>query len=143
MHRYLLAVLATTFLLALPASAAAEIQITVIQYNSPGPDTGTNASLNGEFVTLKNTGIRPKNLEGWHLVTSEHHAFRFPQFFLSVGETVHIRTGRGTDGPSNLYWGRKVYEWNNAGDTATLIKHDGVIRQRCAYIGTPAGRALC
>jgi hypothetical protein len=60
MHRYLLAVLATTFLLALPASAAAEIQITVIQYDSPGPDNGSNASRNGEFVTLKNSrGGRP------------------------------------------------------------------------------------
>ena len=37
-----------------PASAAPAVRILKIQYDSPGSDTGSNTSLNGEWVVLKN-----------------------------------------------------------------------------------------
>ncbi len=53
-------VLATATLLAiagqaLPADAASPVLIGKTQYDSPGSDTRTQASLNAEYVTIKNT----------------------------------------------------------------------------------------
>src|SRR5215218_5245707 len=38
------------------ADAASAIQITKVYYNSPGSDTGSNTSLNAEWVRITNTG---------------------------------------------------------------------------------------
>jgi hypothetical protein len=40
---------------AMPAEAASAVQIYRVSYNSPGSDTGSNSSLNGEWVQLFNT----------------------------------------------------------------------------------------
>jgi hypothetical protein len=38
----------------LPVAAA--VKIDRVQYDSPGSDTGSNTSLNAEYVVIKNTG---------------------------------------------------------------------------------------
>jgi hypothetical protein len=53
---------ALTLALASPASAA--IRITKIYFDSPGADTGSNTSLNAEYVVIKNTGTTRKTLTG-------------------------------------------------------------------------------
>jgi hypothetical protein len=53
--------------IALPASAA--IRITKVQYDPPGSDTGSNSSLNAEWVKIKNTGDKAKSLRRWKLRT--------------------------------------------------------------------------
>ena len=60
--------------------------------------------------------------------------FTFPAFSLCGGCSVHVRTGTGTNGAKNLYWGLGNYVWNNTG----LVKPTGVIRDTCAYTGTTA-----
>jgi P pilus assembly chaperone PapD len=46
--RRIVLVIAVVVALALPATAAAAINITFIRYNPPGPDTGSNTSLDNE-----------------------------------------------------------------------------------------------
>ena len=41
------------------------MQIHEIFYNSPGPDNGSNTSLNGEWVELHNTSGSRISLKGW------------------------------------------------------------------------------
>jgi hypothetical protein len=47
MLRRLVVPLVVVMLFAVPATAQGEILISFIRYNPPGPDTGSNASLNG------------------------------------------------------------------------------------------------
>jgi hypothetical protein len=67
-----------------PASAA--IKITKIYCDSPGADTGTNKSLNAEYVVIKNTGTTRKALTGWTLRDASKHVYKFPTFRLGAGK---------------------------------------------------------
>lgn len=59
--RLALTVALVGLLLGIPAGvASAAIKIVKIQYDSPGTDDGSNASLNNEFVVIKNTGQRSR-----------------------------------------------------------------------------------
>lgn len=58
----------------LPASAAdhahperSKVQISAVQYDSPGRDDRSNRSLNREWVEVANTARRAVNLDGWTL----------------------------------------------------------------------------
>jgi hypothetical protein len=50
-----------------PAQAVTRMHIYKIQYNSPGPDNGSNSSLNAEWVQLHNRSGSRINLSGWTL----------------------------------------------------------------------------
>jgi hypothetical protein len=143
MLRRLVAPLAVTAFLALPATAQGEILISFIRYNPPGPDTGSNASLDGEYVTIHNNGRRARSLTEWRLHDNQHHRFTFPNFSLCGGCSVRVHTGSGTNGAANLYWGEGNYVWNNTGDRATLVKSTGTIRDTCAYKGSSLGYKRC
>src|SRR5437763_8418702 len=67
-------VLASTAMLGIttalaPAADAARspVRITKIYYNSPGPDTGSNTSLNAEYVRIHNRSNRTVTLTHWTL----------------------------------------------------------------------------
>lgn len=106
-----------------PAHAAAPaVQFTKVYYDSPGSDRGGNASLNGEYVVLKNTTGASIQLQGWTLRDKTGYKYRFPRFTLRAGKSVVVRSGQGTDTGTTLYWGRRWYVWNNTGDTAGLYR---------------------
>src|SRR6266576_3330080 len=99
------------------AATAGQIQFRLIQYNTPGPDLPvTNAKLNKEFVTLKNTGTTSRNLTGWKVV---------------------IHTGKGTNTSTDRYWGRGYYVWNNTGDKAKLHNSRGTWKDSCSWGNGP------
>lgn len=124
------------------ADATAAIRFTEIQYESPGPDDGSNDSLNAEFVVIKNTGNRAKRMGGWKLVDKRTAAqggdvvFRFPSFRLRPGRKVTVHTGRGTNTRRDLYWGRSAYTWGDDSDTAYLYNRAGKLIDRCTYTST-------
>jgi hypothetical protein len=124
---------ALTLGLAAPASAA--IRITKIYFDSPGADTGSNTSLNAEYVVIKNTGTTRKTLTGWTLRDASKHVFKFPTFRLGAGKSVKVHTGKGANTLGNLYWRSSSYIWNNNGDTATLKRSNGTVASRCSYTG--------
>jgi hypothetical protein len=127
-------------LLAAPASAA--IRITKIYFDSPGKDTGTNQSLNEEFLVVKNTGTRTRRLGGWRLRDADGNVFRFIRLRVEAGDRVRIHTGRGRDRPHNLYWDFTHYVWDNSGDTATLKNRQRRVVDHCSYSGV-GSRAIC
>ena len=114
---------------ALPAAAAdhgrshyperSQVVLGTIQYDSPGPDNRTNASLNAEWVTVVNTGRYSVNLSGWTLAGNDHHAYRFHHLRLAGHASVRVHTGIGFDTHANVYQDRRTYAWGND-DTATL-----------------------
>jgi hypothetical protein len=118
------------------ASAAAPpaVQFTKVQYNSPGSDTRTNTSLNGEWFQLTNKTKKPVSLAGWTVKDVAGHTYKLSGS-LKAGAALTVHTGRGTaNKPSgHRYWGSKSYIWNNTGDTATLRTGKGGIVHKCVW----------
>jgi hypothetical protein len=106
-----------------PASAAPSLRFHGTQYDSPGKDTRTNASLNKEWISLVNTGSKAVNLEGYTLRDKSKHVYTFGDVTIAgKGGRIWLHTGTGTDKSGNVYWGSGNYVWNNTGDTAYLRK---------------------
>lgn len=124
---------------ALPAQAASPIQITAVRFDSAGTDTGSNRSLNGEYVVIKNTGSTPRALTQWTLTDETGYRYTFPTTTLAAGSTLRVRTGQGTDSRATRYWGRGWYVWNNTADRATLRNHTGVVADRCGWPASHEG----
>ncbi|AMW08160.1 hypothetical protein A4E84_00555 [Streptomyces qaidamensis] len=111
----------------LPASAAdharlerSKVQISAVQYDSPGRDDRSNRSLNREWVEITNTGRRAVNLDGWTLKDEDGHTFTFHHYRLDGRSTVRVHTGEGRDSRSDLFQDRRHCVWDNRSDTATL-----------------------
>jgi predicted extracellular nuclease len=119
------------------------VKIAKIYYNSPGNDTRTNASLNAEFISVKNVTASSKTLTGWTIKDKAGNTYKFGTFKLGAGKTVIVRTGRGTNSATTRYWQRTNYVWNNDGDTAYLRAASGAVVHSCKYVGKSAGSLLC
>ncbi|MFC9131894.1 lamin tail domain-containing protein [Streptomyces sp. NPDC057099] len=115
----------------LPASAAdhrperSKVEISDVQYDSPGRDDGSNRSLNREWVEVTNTGRRTVNLDGWTLKDEDGRTYTFDHYRLEGRATVRIHTGHGRDTDTDLYQDRRRYVWDNRSDTATLRNDRG------------------
>lgn len=135
-HRLAVTATAALALLAVPATAlAATVGISEVQYNPPGHDTGSNASLNREWVVVENTGDDGMQLRGWTLRDGDHNVYEFPNFRLRAGEKVTIYVGTGNDTDHKLYWGLDDYVWDNNRDDAVLKNRAGNVIDRCSYSG--------
>ena len=128
---------------AAPAEAASPIQFGKIQYNSPGTDYATNTSVNGEYVVLRNTGSTSRSLTGWTLRDAANHVYKFGTLTLGAGNTVVIRTGKGTNSSTTRYWGMGYHVWNNSGDKAYLRNSVGTAMDYCAWTSNGAGYKSC
>lgn len=131
---------------AAPATAAAPpVMITRIQYDSPGRDDRSAASLNGEYIQLTNKRAARVNLYRWWLKDASGHRYTFTgTFYLAPGRTVTLRTGRGTNTSATRYWGSGGYVWNNTGsETARLYDPLNRLVDACAYRGTSTGYTRC
>lgn len=109
------------------------VVIRKIYYNSPGPDTGSNWSLDHEWVKLHNRTGHRVTLTGWTLRDRSGHVYTFGTYRIKAFGHVKIRTGSGVNTQTNRFWGRSWYVWNNTGDRATLKNANGIVKSRCAY----------
>jgi hypothetical protein len=153
MNRHLRVALAVVVALALTgavahlrpdrAAAATCVTITRIYYDSPGPDYGSNGSLNAEWVRLHNRCATGKALGGWKLKDAAGHTYTFGTYHLGGGRGVIIHTGRGTNSWTDRYWGQRWYIWNNDKDTARLFNASGTLIDSCSYNNSTASSAYC
>ncbi|MET9852165.1 lamin tail domain-containing protein [Streptomyces sp. NPDC006450] len=132
-------------LLLLPgqAHAAGTLRISKIWYDSPGTDTRTNTSLNGEWVQITNGTTTAVNLKGWTLTDTSSHVYTFATFTLQAGKTVTVKTGKGTNTATTLFQQRAAYVWNNDKDTATLRRANKTIHHTCAYNSSKSDYKTC
>jgi len=128
---------------AAPADAASAIQFGKIQYNSPGTDRATNTSVNGEYVTIKNTGRTAQSLTGWTVRDAQSHVYKFGTFTLGAGRSVVVHTGKGTNSSTTRYWGQGYHVWNNTGDKAYLRTAAGTGMDYCAWSSSGPGYKIC
>ena len=138
------AVAATLAVVSAPgAEAAGSVHIVKIYYDSPGSDTRTNKSLNGEWVAITNSTSKSVRLEGWTLTDASRHTYTFEAYTLRAGRTVKVRTGSGDDTVATKYQGRRAYVWNNDKDTATLRRASGSKADSCSYNSTAKDYKIC
>jgi lamin tail-like protein len=135
MKRLTIAVLFGFAMLALAPSAPAAIRITKIYFDSPGADTGSNFSLNAEWIRLRNTSARSRLLTGWKIRDAQGHVYTFGTYRLGAGLAVTVHTGNGSNTARHRYWRSDGYIWNNDGDTARLRNASGTLVDRCSYSG--------
>ncbi len=109
------------------------MKIYYVYPDSPGSDTGSNSSLNAEYVILKNVSTSSRSITGWTLRDRTGYTYKFPTFTLKAGATVTIRTGKGTASATNRYYNRTWYVWNNTGDTAYLKNAAGTTVYSCTW----------
>lgn len=125
------------------AQAAGSVHLHKIYYDSPGPDRGSNASLNAEYVQIKNSTSRGVSLKGWTLVDASNHKYVFGTFTLGAGKIVTVRTGTGNDSADMRYQDRDWYVWNNDKDKATLKRSTGAVHDTCSYNSTAVDYKMC
>ncbi len=147
-YRIILAALLGSVALVLPFAPSAQattsaIRFGLIYYNSPGSDTGSNASLNAEYVTVKNVGTTGRYLTNWTVRDAQGHIYTFGTFHLGAGKRVRIHTGKGSNTSTDRYWGRGWYVWNNTGDKAVLRNAAGTWRDSCAWGSSGPGYTYC
>jgi hypothetical protein len=126
--------------------AAGSVVFTRIQYDSPGKDTGTNNSLNTEWVKLKNTTKAAINLNGWTVRDQQNIVYKFPSLTLKAGGEIFVRSGKGTSSATMRYWGRagtKGYVWNNSGETASLRTAANKQIDSCKWTKVSPGYTTC
>jgi hypothetical protein len=133
---------ATARLLITPRPPSA-VRISRIYYNSPGPDTATNESLNAEFVRIKNTSRTVRQLRGWSISDSDGHAYRFGRLRLRAGGSITVHSGRGRDTRKDRYWNRRGYVWDNARELVRVHNAHGRLADQCRYDNSRAGQLRC
>ncbi|MEH0420333.1 lamin tail domain-containing protein [Streptomyces sp. B21-083] len=116
----------------LPSSAAdhtrpdrPNVEISAVQYASPGREDRSQRSLNREWVELTNTKRHTVNLDGWTLKNKDGRTYTFHHYRLEGRATVRIHTGEGRDTRTDLFQDRRNYVWDNRTDTATLRNDHG------------------
>ncbi|MFD7922951.1 lamin tail domain-containing protein [Streptomyces sp. NPDC059740] len=137
------AVLATAF----PAAAApgashapsarSSVVFGAVQYDAPGPDTRSDRSLNGEWVTVTNRGNRSVELSGWTIGNRSERLYRFGHLRLAPHASVKVHTGHGRNTSRDVYQDRNRHVWGNR-DTATLRDTRGHVVDSRSW-GRPAG----
>lgn len=125
------------------AEAASSIQVYKIYYDSPGSDTGSNSSLNAEYIQLKNHSSSAIQLQGYKIKDSAGFTYTFPSYKISAGKTVKVHTGAGEKSSGHVYWGRTWYVWNNTSDKALVYKANGTLADSCAYNSSSADYKMC
>jgi hypothetical protein len=111
-----------------------------VYFDSPGSDTGSNTSLNAEYVTIKNTSSTARSLTGWTLRDRTGYTYKFPTFTLKAGEKVTVHTGKGTATQYHRYSGFTNYVWNNTGDTAYLRTSGGTLVHSCSWTSSGSSK---
>jgi hypothetical protein len=136
------AAFAGIILLPTQAQAAGSVHLYKIYYDSPGTDTRSNTSLNGEYVQIRNTTSKAVSLKGWTLVDVANHKYTFGTYTLGAGKTVTVRAGN-TNTSATRYQGRAAYVWNNDKDTARLKRSTGTTADTCSCNSTKVDYKMC
>jgi len=101
------------------STALGDFFVTIREIKSPG-------ALASEQVILTNLSGQV-NMVGWTMTDGEGNQFTFPALsLLSKGE-VTVHTGKGTNTPTDLYWGQAEPRWASS---------------KVAYLRDPGGKLI-
>ena len=126
-----------------PAGAASALQIGKVQYDSPGTDTRSLASLDAEYVVIKNTSSTSRSMTGYTIRDAQKHVYTFGTYTLRAGKSIRLHTGKGTNTATDRYWGSSNYIWNNGADNVTLSTRTGATLDTCSWSTRGVGYKYC
>jgi excisionase family DNA binding protein len=123
---------ADLFLVGLITEPSEQVRIDLegSQFNAPGND---NENLRQQYVCFVNKGSSAVDMSSWHVQDRTGATYDFPSFTLQPGATVCLRTGKGSNSETDLYWGRGSSVWRNEGDTVSLFDRLWNVVDRKAY----------
>ena len=127
----------------LASAAAPPVKISYAHYDSQGSDRGGNASLNDEYIVIRNMTSTNRSLTGWTLKDRTGYTYRFPAFTLGARGEVRVHTGKGTASSTHRYYNRTWYVWNNDKDVAYLRDARGALQHSCTWTTTGHGYKAC
>jgi hypothetical protein len=116
------------FALGATAPTINKVSISALYVGAPGEKP------NQEYVKVSNSGITAVKMKGWKITDKgKIHTYYFPSSYtLKAKSTVTLRSGKGTNSASTLYWNKYSFIWNNHdpkhnenGDTAYLYNAQG------------------
>lgn len=137
-----------------PAQAAVPVlRFTLVQYDAPGSDSNSVASVNGEYVAIHNPGSATVNITGLTVRDEGVHRYKIPSYLLGAKKTIYIHTGKGRDGykpdgvtrdSARRYMQSGWHVWNNTGDTAMLYNAtSGRVFDTCKWTRLGTGKTSC
>ncbi len=104
-------------------STEGDLAVASVHADAAGDD---RENLNDEYVVFENRGDDDLDLSGWTVRDESGRTYTFPDgTVLGPGEQVTLRSGSGTDGGGDYYWGAAGPVWNNDGDTVTVETANG------------------
>ena len=81
-----------------------------------------------EAISIRNSGDMPIALLGWRLNDEDGRTYTFGQVTLfGEGAAITLHSGRGVEGPSDLYWGFEQAILR-AGETINLVDGEGSVQ---------------
>lgn len=101
------------------STALGDFFVTIREIKSPG-------SLSSEQVILTNLSGQV-NMAGWTMTDGEGNKFTFPSLSLLSNGEVTVHTGKGTNTPTDLYWGQTAARWTSG---------------KVAYLRDPSGKLI-
>jgi hypothetical protein len=116
------------FALGATAPTTNKVSISALYVGAPGQKP------NQEFVKITNSGTTAVSMKGWKITDQgKIHTYYFPSSYnLKAKSTVTLKSGKGTNTASTLYWQKNIFIWNNHdpkhnenGDTAYLYNAQG------------------
>ncbi|MEV7418995.1 lamin tail domain-containing protein [Streptomyces sp. NPDC089919] len=143
---------------ATPASATGgqhvhSVHFGAFSFNSPGKDSRSVKSRNGEWIDIHNYTKHAVNLKGWRVSTWTSGQYVFGRYILRAGKTVRLHTGPGRNTGSNgtklghVYWGSSHHRWNNHNALAFLYRPDDRFFEKTCrtgpYWGQPKSPGDC
>lgn len=101
------------------STALGEYFVTIREIKAPG-------SLTNEQVILTNLSGQV-NMAGWTMTDGEGNKFTFPSLSLLSNGEVTVHTSKGTNTPTDLYWGQAAARWTSG---------------KVAYLRDPSGKLI-
>lgn len=108
---------------------AYRVAVTYVRADPPGDDA---QHLNGEWVTLTNTGKVGVHLHTWR-VSNGTRSHALPYYNLGAGAKVRVHSGSGGTNPGDIHLGLSRPLWANSGGSALLYDAHQTLVSRYGY----------
>jgi hypothetical protein len=92
-------VVAASILATVQANAAGTVYVYKVYFDSPGKDSGSNTSLNAEYVVIRNGDNVSHSVSGWTVRDKAGHIYKFGNLRLELASRPSFRQAKAPATP--------------------------------------------